>query len=350
MSGPYGVAPLFSIRLAGTPFDTLDRLATPVSASLARKLVTGEQESHADDTGWSCAHLLEELNQVLDQELNAARASLLSASRRFLPPYLVFGTGGVTELQKRLLRDNIVDAEPLPRRNAKAGDRERHLLMYLQRVCAKNDTLSEWGPTVWGTVGEGLRFAGQPGIASRMAYLERWTAHAAAAAMNADPAVRDELAPRLHPDGRLEEKRFVFAHTGEVLSLDGRTCDLLRRCTGGAAAHSLGAPPGVLGHLATCEVLRWEVEVPAMQPEALTFLLEDVKNWRESPTRERWLQVLLPIVTLTSRFAAAAVVEERVRIMAEARALMTAIAPARATVQRVLYSACLLYTSPSPRD
>ncbi len=346
VSGQYGVAPLFSIRLAGTPFDVLDRLATPRSASLAKAIIAAERtitnsrgEPATADASTVRAKLSSELDQVLEEELNVARASLLDASAQFLPPYLVFGTGGVRELQQRLLRDGRIDGEPLPSRNAKAGDRERHLLMYLQRICAKNDTLSEWGPTVWGTIADKLRFEGKPGIAGRRAYLERWTAHAAAAAMNADPAVREELAPRIHPNGRLKGNRFVLTDTAEALLLDSGTLDLVLRCTGNVAAHSLGAPPGALEQLAERGVLRWQVEVAAMQSEPLLPLFDEVERWRDSPIRSHWLRLLRPIIALPAEFAAATRIAERVRLMDEARAAVSALGPARAPAHRVLYSA-----------
>ncbi len=82
-------------------------------------------------------------------------------------------------------------------RNAKAGDRERHMLLYLQRICSKNDTFSEFGPTGWARVAvnaSGVRIAPEPGINRRDAFLERWTAHALAAAINADAEVTKKVA------------------------------------------------------------------------------------------------------------------------------------------------------------
>ena len=131
----------------------------------------------------------------------------MAAARKLLPHYLVFAAGGV--------RDLLVGSpeDPLPPRKKSLRARERHLLLYLQRICGKNDTLSEFGPQGWGTIDPGtalLKFAPDPGIARRETFLERWTAHGVAAAINADPEAAAELAPRLHPNGRLEQERFVF--------------------------------------------------------------------------------------------------------------------------------------------
>ena len=44
-----------------------------------------------------------------------------------------------------------------------------------------------------------------------------------AAALNADPDVRAELSPRIHPNGRVDGNQFVFAESGEIIPLDPKT-------------------------------------------------------------------------------------------------------------------------------
>ncbi len=58
--------------------------------------------------------------------------------------------------------------------------------------------------------------------------------------MNADPEIRAELSPRLHPNGRIEGNQFVFTDTGETTRLDPDTIALLSRCDGKTPAYSLG--------------------------------------------------------------------------------------------------------------
>ena len=161
--------------------------------------------------------------QVIDNELSAARDFLFEASRKFLPAYLIFASGGV---RARVIHQLLDASRATPPRNKQARADERHLLLYLQRVAAKNDSLSEFGPEGWGTVGnetEKLALSPGPGIARRETFLERWTAHGVAAAINADPETAAELAPRLHPNGRLEQDRFVFTETGASVALDPAT-------------------------------------------------------------------------------------------------------------------------------
>ena len=91
------------------------------------------------------------LAATLDRELVRARTALWQASRTLLAPYLVFSVGGVRELLAHLLSTEG-DYGQLTHRNSRAGDRERHLLLYLQRIAAKNDTFSEFGPSAWGRI------------------------------------------------------------------------------------------------------------------------------------------------------------------------------------------------------
>jgi hypothetical protein len=176
----YRVAPIFLIRLAGAPFDTVERLATPVTANTVRDLlVTQEKIDPGDEKG---------LAITLHDALDAARRSLLGSARTILPRYLIFGAEGMRDRISSLLEINPDAA--LPARNSRSRERERHLVLYLQRIAAKNDTFSEFGPSGWGKIGKNVSGVGlkpEPGIAKREAFLERWTSHAVAAAINADP-------------------------------------------------------------------------------------------------------------------------------------------------------------------
>ena len=194
----YRVAPLFLIRAAGVPFDILERLSTRGASGLARELLiqrgrlaaskarAGEflgspdcglsaEASRASRTAlrtgrWAggpvgqppsaialfleharvTSSLVAQLEETVARELEVARRNLAQASQAILPPYLLFSAG---EFSDRL--GGLLDgAENLPPRNARTRERERHMLLYLQRVCAKNDTFSEFGPSAWGSSSE----------------------------------------------------------------------------------------------------------------------------------------------------------------------------------------------------
>ncbi len=279
------------------------------------------------------------LQETQSRELDSARLALSQATRDVLPRYLVFGGAGVREALTDLMTGRV-PAGTVPRRK-KERARERHLLLYLQRVAAKNDTLSEFGPGSWGVADEsltGVCLTPELGISKRETFLERWTAHGVAAALNADPGIREELSPRLNPNGRIEANEFIFAETGEVAPLDARTIEILSRCDGNTPAWQLGGISW-LEQLAAQKMIRWEVEVPALEPHAFEVLIEDIKRWRDNPVRQRWLATLEPIAALPARFARAENNVARIEIMEEGRRRLLELGSARETSDRFLYSA-----------
>jgi hypothetical protein len=370
--------------MAGVPFETIARLATPRIGVAARELLVAQEEvakTAANIEGFLSEHrrgLSEEvfrawrkairsrtvpavadppnhlfsiyrnklsrltaasasLAELVEPEVNRARGALLEAARTVLPRYLVFVDPAVRE---RVVKQSApTDVAP---RNKKARAHERHLLLYLQRVCAKNDSLSEFGPHGWSAINPragGIELAAQSGIAARETFLERWTAHAAAAAVNRDPEVRAELSPRLHPSGRIERNRFIDTETGQMVSLDAPAVELLARCNGQTPAYSLGVEPKFLQELARQGIIRWEIEVPALDPYAFDTLLADVSRWRDGPARKRWLGLLEPIAALPIKFAQSSDTISRVKIMDEARERLDQLGAARKASDRFLYSA-----------
>ncbi len=374
--------------MAGVPFEALGALATPLTAAAARQLVSAEAmllrsrtaveqllasrkhdlnreqfqawrkavrtnvmpSSPDPSTGlfadfWEAADRLASaeanLTDQLARELEHSRAKLYRAAQRYLPEYLVFATHGLRDLVQELLTAHGTPHAPVPARKKSLRARERHLLLYLQRVCAKNETLSAFGPAGWAKTDRaiaGITLDPQPGIARRETFLERWTAHGAAAAINNDPETQAELSPRLNPEGRIEGDQFVFTATAETIALAAPTLALLARCDGQTPAHLLGVDLETFAVLAAQKIIRWEMEVPALDPYAFAVLLDDVVGWREGAVRTRWLERLQPIADLPGKFAGTADVLERVALIEEATSRLEQLG-AEKTATRFLYSA-----------
>ena len=379
----YELAPLFPIRMAGVAFDVLELLATPRAIALARELAgrAGALERLApaalealggDPAGpgsrvrahaarlvakrqplprlppdpppalraYAEAAAAVELlraahGEALGDELAGAFRALRREALRFMPDYALFASPTVEEL----VADIQPDGEWTPAR-LKDGRRDRTLLMYVQRVAAKNETLSAYGPLSWGRVDpavRGLRLSPTPGM-RREAFFERWVAEVVAAAMRADPSTRPEEAPRAHPNGRLEGDAFVRLDTGERIPLDDEARRLLARCDGRTPAHALGAPER-LAALADEGAVLWGVECPAFVLDRVAALRDRVAAWRDGEARRRWLPALASLAEVPARFAAAAGAAERRRILDEARGRLEALGaggPA-AEGQRALY-------------
>jgi hypothetical protein len=327
----YRVAPIFLIRMAGAPFDALEKLATPNTFARARSLlVRPKRNGRIDGTG--------EVDQVLQTELASARLSLLQTAGAVLPRYFVFSSPEV----QNLLREASVDsAGPLHSRNNRAAGRERHLLLYLQRIAAKNDTFSEFGPSVWGTTQNerALDFAAGFSINRREVFFERWAAHLLATALNADHGARLELSPRLHPSVRSENGEFIDAHSGERIALDKKAKEIVRRCDGATPAHSLGADLTLLQDLSGQDLLRWEMEVPALDPRAFDVLVSDVAQWREGATRKHWLGIVRPLAACAQKFRETSGVVCRTEIMQHVSCRLRELGAATQLSRRNLYNA-----------
>lgn len=255
----YRVAPIFLIRLAGAPFDVLERLATPETAKIARG--TGKDASG-------------KLEDALHTELEKTRKFLHQSARDLLPSYLIFSAEGMRERMGTLLENN---ADSLPPRNSRMRERERHLLLYLQRIAAKNDTFSEFGPSGWGTINPGIKSVAinpNPGIARREAFLERWVAHALAAAINSDPE---------------------------------------------------NSSPNIV--------------VPALEPRAVEVLLEDLQKWPPSGTRDNWRSILQSLVDLQKQFLATNKIEDRESILTQTRTCLASVGAESKQTDRFLYAA-----------
>jgi hypothetical protein len=372
--------------MAGVPFDVLDRLATVETAQLARELVVRQDEfakartevdallrhrehglSEESFRAWrkairsgttplapgdapsrafvdccECAARLADaeanLEKSLQDELASARKNLLEAARTILPPYLVFTSEG---LRERLAKQSA-DTGTLPPRNKSARAHERHLLLYLQRVAAKNDSLSAFGPEGWGiTIRDerSLTLAPKPGIAARETFLERWTAHGVAAAVNNDPEVHPELTPRLNPNGLIAGNQFVLTDSGDAVALDDDALALLRRIDSKTPAHSLGEDKALLASLAERKIIRWELEVPALEPHAFDVLVADIKAWRDTPVKSRWLETLEPIAELPRKFAATEETAARIQLIDEADDRLQDLGVLPNSGTRFLYSA-----------
>jgi hypothetical protein len=317
----YRIAPIFLIRMAGVPFEVVERLATIDTARKAREVLVRQTEfdqakdraerflAHRDNglppkafralraavrenrvppavegaeldvfrtfaKGASeMSEAMGKLRETIERELAASRVALMRGAREFLAPYLVFGSGEVHSLLGEL---SAPEVESLAPRNSKISQRERPLLLYLQRIAAKNDTFSAFGPSSWGTIetqNAGVSFSPEPGPMRREVFLERWTAHAAAAAMNADPEVREEI------------------------------------------------------------------KVPALQPHAFELLVAEVSRWPESDARDRWLAALSPLVERAREFVSATTTARRLQLMDQARELLDQFGAARKSTGRSLYSA-----------
>ena len=114
--------------------------------------------------------------------------------------------------------------------------------------------------------------------------------------------------------------------------------DLLARCDGETPAHSLGVELETLHKLAQQNLLRWEIEVPALEAHACEVLLRDVSGWRDGPIRSHWLAQLQALAELPKKFARASEPLDRLALITEATKGLEKLGAHKAAT-RFLYSA-----------
>lgn len=382
LSSSYQLVPTFQVRTTGVPFDALTGLATPGAVAAARETVAkweavartvdGALEGlragpsnvglrkrdklrraigmqlpiDKPDAGlpesvraYAAAHSDAEAQSsafecVLEHELNVSAAVLHQAARRYIAGYAVFASPSLAALVSKLAGED-------PGAETWDPKRDRHLLLYLQRLATKNETFSAFGPSAWGSVKECLEgiALSSPRALRRHAYLERWVAEVVVSAMNRDPATRAEVAPRVHPCGYLEGPTFCRLDTGGRVTLEAEEVALVRACNGGTPAHALNSPAR-LAKLAEAGVLIWAVECPALVADRISELLSEVRAWRDCAARGRWEPILAALAALPEEFADDQRPAARCAIMKRASQLLESIeAVLPAPPQRVLYRA-----------
>lgn len=386
----YRIAPIFLIRATGIPFEVIERVATNASSAcarealamqretahlhqiaealissrasalsaetsrLSRKILRGELEIDVADAALpepvlryrekaqTLAQLQSHLQSAVESDLAKARTALIAESINYLPDYLVFGAGEARERLGRLRGETASDA-PNANRNARARENDRHLLLYLQRLATKNDTFSRFGPSAWGRIDH----AGEPAsllkndalVDARESFLERWTAHNLARAINQDPDARVELRPRLHPNGRVEGNLFLDCTTEIQTPLSQKMLSVLSQCDGETPAFQIGDLVS-LEELASQKIILWELEVPALEAKAFEILAHEIERWRDDSAKAKWLPRAREIAQLPAQFTAQTAIEPRLETMSQARQLLEALGAGETkSGGRALYSA-----------
>ncbi|HXM53944.1 MAG TPA: lantibiotic dehydratase [Candidatus Dormibacteraeota bacterium] len=272
-----------ALRSAGFPVDGVLALAAPACAAAADAYL----ESGGAQREAAFARKFEEAVE------HGAAAARVAAADPMLREALAW--------QNRRALTNSVDfllREP-GKRTARHRKNEIVVARYLQRYCAKNDTIGFFGPVGWArVVDDGPLLAVEPGpqvLASRTAYFEGWCIDALGEALAADGSLLPWLAPRRMPYLRVE-RGALRPPLGPPIALSPAEAAALQTCDGERTARdvaallladpTLGLPDeeavfAVLRKLRDARWIAWTLEVPAegLHPErSLRRLLERVED------------------------------------------------------------------------
>ncbi len=297
------------LRGAGFPFELLAALGDEDLAAAA---------DGADDVAYAAEFALAErrLGRAL---AGAARRPALREAVTWQNPHAL-----ATGIDALLRRDPDKAV-----RNTKHRQHETLVASYLQRYCAKNDTIGFFGPVGWAAFGTGqdiaIRNAHPPALVSaRTTYLEGW---AVAAVMTPHTAaLRPWLVPRLMPYVRLAGATLLVPLAPPV-PLDAAQAAVLRACDGIRDASEVAA--AVLadsgGGLTSAEQVRallaaaaeqrriaWQVEVPPNATRPEDYVRKLLNHVTDEPVRNGATRSLDALCAARDALAAAAGDPDRV--------------------------------------
>ncbi|SEE10510.1 Lantibiotic dehydratase, C terminus [Streptomyces misionensis] len=251
----------FALRGAGFPADGVLRLAPPGLAEAADKFGAGEPLDGPEWTGFArlfadaavtTAHTLQDIART-----PAFREAVAWQNRP------VLASGIAPFLRWTPSADS---------RSSMPRQREELVAHYWQRFCVKNDTIGFFGPVGWGRWDSATRaLAVDPGtglIAKSTVYWATWGIDALARTLDADPALREWIAPRRVPFLVLDGDRVrVPGRRAQPVPAD--TAAVLARCDGVRPAREIAAElpdtdvPAVLADLVARRWVVWRLELPA---------------------------------------------------------------------------------------
>ncbi|MFI8240256.1 lantibiotic dehydratase [Streptomyces sp. NPDC085866] len=302
----------FALRGPGFPADGVLRLAPPGLAEAADKFAVGDalDGAHWADFARLFAEGAVETAHTLQ---NVARIPAFREAVAWQNP-TVLRTGIAPFLRWTPTAES---------RSSMPRQREELVAHYWQRFCVKNDTIGFFGPVGWGhwdpaVPGVALD-SGHGLIADSTVYWASWGIDALAKTLDADPALREWIAPRRVPFVALDGER-VRVPGRRPLNLSAAAAAVLARCDGIRTARHIAAElpdadvPAVLHDLVARRWVVWRLEVPAdTHPDRA------LRSWLESvgapEPRRRGLAALDRLEEGRAHVAAARDVDELVEAM-----------------------------------
>jgi hypothetical protein len=278
LSGDWALWRTVCLRGAGFPVSLLADLGAPTLASAADTVNTSTPGTASSRTAGTADSGTVEAAYAAEFAAEIRRQSSVLYQMADLPQL----REAIAWQNRHALEtgiDVLLRHEPgTGKRNAQRRRHETLVASYLQRYCAKNDTIGFFGPVGWSWIDDeaGVRVTpAAPGkmIAARVTYLEGWAVRAILARHEA--ALRPWLVPRRIPfisiDGLhlrlpLGQPRSLTAAEAAVL----RACDGVRDASEVAAAvladpaaglHDSAQVFALMGRMADSHRLAWRIDV-----------------------------------------------------------------------------------------
>ena len=316
---PWTLSPVFVVRHAGFPFDWLEELGLSAAVLDAADAVLDAETAKAPPERLEV--LRTAFAQLHDLERGGLRARLKHHAADVGVQEAVFLSSPATfdNTWRSYLAADVSRDDSSSRRT------ERTVYTYLQRLCAKNETVSFFGPMGYAHVVEeaGLGLRAVPGAPQRRrTFFSFWAVTELSRALARDLELLPDLPIRRSALFDFEPTTVSGAPLGTAFPLDPASTALLQAI----------APVGTLRDAATRATLPLRDALRALSPllkagalllgvplEAADFnvfeqLLHGVQALRESPARDRWEARLRELGALLAAFSAGTFEERRTRM------------------------------------
>ncbi|MFI7673416.1 lantibiotic dehydratase [Actinophytocola sp. NPDC049390] len=267
------------LRSTGFPVAGLDRFTAPEAAAAADACNAGDQPAELFDKVFT----------------EALRAGAVAIGDVAADPLLREAVAWQNPAVLSTL-DKLVAGGPDTRRTVRRRDREKALLRYWQRYCAKSETIGFFGPVSWGTVDPAAPTTVRVGpelVRDRAVFFEAWALIEYGDALAADLAVRRWWPPVPRPHVTVEG-RWLRTPLADPVELSAADAQLLSRCDGHTPAHQVVAGVGrgeqdgylLLDRLVDRGLLHWDAHLP-LSHDAETVLRERIAAIGDDEVRAR---------------------------------------------------------------
>ena len=331
--------PHLVVRTTGFPFDWLERLGCPEAAAGARRLDSELRALEAlraegprvkrppravlsalkagrpvDTEGLESPEVFAAWN-ARARAAQAAEASFLAALERESAD--VESALAALRREPRFL-EAVASSSPPVAKDLLAGRDDarlrRQVASYLQRLCAKNETMGFFGPINYGRAdaeaptGVTLRWSGPQVLVGRNTFAASWLVQGLVRAIAFDPELSAWLVLRRKAFAEVPSRKAAPApeSTEELLPRLVELADGTRTLAG--LASSLGVAPGMAREAArlACDkgLLTHQLEVPAAVHHPLDDLAERVAGL-PCPAARRHVEELSALLELMGRYGAA---------------------------------------------
>jgi Lantibiotic dehydratase, N terminus len=281
------------VRGSGFPANGVLRLASEDLARKADSLVNADRRSEEwrafrEEFGEAAVDLATELQSIASRDdfLRAVTWQNHRLMDRAIHPFLRWDPAKDT------------------RRRSWRRREEELIASYWQRYCVKNDTIGFFGPSAWGSLGDGARTRFAPGermLRGSEVFFEAWAIDRLAEAIEEIPGMRVWLMPRRLSFLKLDGNALVEP-AGRRVMLSPEHVGVLRSCDGTTRTHDIAIRadldlPVVLEILQVLQRRRWiswKLELPVSPwPERdLRRFLDGVGDEKARHHALEWLDSL----------------------------------------------------------